>query len=341
MTTLIWVAIFFCLLQSAMFSGLNLAIFSISKLELEARAKKGNPDSLRVLKLRNDSNFVLVTILWGNVSVNVLLALLSDSILAGLSAFLFSTVAITIFAEIMPQAYFSRHALRVASLLSPMLRFYQVLLFPVAKPTAWLLDVWLGGEDVRFFAERDMRRIIQLHMESDQSDIAHMEGQGALNFLDIDDVSLLDEGEAVHPDSIIEIGFEGDVPLFPPVSASPDDSFLRKLHHAERKWAILVDENRYPQLVMNAKDFIADLLMSRDGGIKPMKYCHRPIVVSDGSQKLGAHLPRLAVSSGSAGTEVINHDVILLWNGNPRIISGGDILGRLFRGIGEKVESSQ
>jgi metal transporter CNNM len=94
-------------------------------------------------------------------------------------------------------------------------------------------------------------------------------------------------------------------------------------------------------LVMNAKDFIADLLMSRDGGIKPMKYCHRPIVVSDGSQKLGAHLPRLAVSSGSAGTEVINHDVILLWNGNPRIISGGDILGRLFRGIGEKVESSQ
>ncbi|MFO8083423.1 MAG: CNNM domain-containing protein [Desulfobacterales bacterium] len=82
--------------------------------------------------------------LWGNVSVNVLLALLSDSILAGVSAFLFSTFVITLFAEIIPQAYFSRHSIRVAALLTPMLRFYQILLFPVAKPTALVLDAWCG-----------------------------------------------------------------------------------------------------------------------------------------------------------------------------------------------------
>jgi CBS domain containing-hemolysin-like protein len=40
----------------------------------------------------------------------VLLTLLSDSVLAGLGAFGFSAIVITIFGEIVPQAYFSRHA---------------------------------------------------------------------------------------------------------------------------------------------------------------------------------------------------------------------------------------
>lgn len=31
--------------------------------------------------------------------------------------------------------------------------------------------------------------------------------------------------------------------------------------------------------------------------------------------------------------DVVDHDVILLWNKTRRIITGGDILGRLLRGI--------
>ena len=100
-----------------MFSGLNLAFFSITKLRLEIESKKGNPQALKVAKLREDSNFLLTTILWGNVGINVLLTLLSESVMAGIMAFLFSTFAITIFGEIIPQAYFSRHALKVALLI--------------------------------------------------------------------------------------------------------------------------------------------------------------------------------------------------------------------------------
>jgi CBS domain containing-hemolysin-like protein len=48
----------------------------------------------------------LATILWGNVGINVLLTMLSDSVLTGLGAFLFSTIAITVIGEITPQAYF-------------------------------------------------------------------------------------------------------------------------------------------------------------------------------------------------------------------------------------------
>lgn len=105
---------------------------------------KGNKAAIKVMALRNDSNFLLSTILWGNVGINVLLTLLSDSVLMGASSFLFSTIAITIIGEIIPQAYFSRHALKMASILSPLIKFYQILFYVVAKPTELVLDAWLG-----------------------------------------------------------------------------------------------------------------------------------------------------------------------------------------------------
>jgi len=132
----IWVGIAFCIIQSAIFSGLNLAIFSVSKLRLEVEAAGGNRDAISLLGLRKDSNLTLSAVLWGNVTINVLLTLLSDSVLAGIGAFAFSTFVITLFGEIIPQAYFSRHALRMAARLTPLLKVYQVVLFPVAKPTA-------------------------------------------------------------------------------------------------------------------------------------------------------------------------------------------------------------
>ncbi|MFC1893808.1 DUF21 domain-containing protein, partial [Chloroflexota bacterium] len=81
MGLLTWILIIICISQSAMFSGLNLAFFSVSKLRLELEVEKNNRDACRVSALRKDSNFLLVTILWGNVAVNVLLALLFGSVL--------------------------------------------------------------------------------------------------------------------------------------------------------------------------------------------------------------------------------------------------------------------
>ena len=105
MDTLIWVGIIFCVSQSAMFSGLNLAFFSVSKLRLEIESKNKNPHAIKVARFRQDSNFLLTTILWGNVGINVLLTLLSNSVMAGVVAFMFSTLIITLFGEIIPQAY--------------------------------------------------------------------------------------------------------------------------------------------------------------------------------------------------------------------------------------------
>src|SRR5215467_6690659 len=97
-----WLGIVACVTQSALFAGLNLAVFSLSLLRLQLEADGGNADAARVLDLRKNANQVLATVVWGNVSTNVLLTLLSDSALAGLGAFFFSAVAITLLGEFLP-----------------------------------------------------------------------------------------------------------------------------------------------------------------------------------------------------------------------------------------------
>ncbi len=331
MTLLIWIGIFLCLSQSAMLSGLNLGLFSLSKLELTVQARKGDQRAKRVLELREDANLMLVTILWGNVGVNVILALLSGSILGGVVAFLFSTVIITVFAEIIPQAYFTRHALRVVSLLAPVLAIYRVLLYPVARPTAWVLDRWLGGEDIRFLRERDLRQLIHLHMDATDNEIDQVEGQGALNFLELDDVRLADEGEPLDPHSVITLPFVDNRPVFPGIQSTPDDPFLQTVNHSSHTWVVIVDESGEPRLVLNADRFIRDSLFA-PGRHKPQAYCHRPIIARDAATTLGALIQRYRVRPGRA-EDIVDDDVILLWGEQPRIVTGTDIMGRLLRGI--------
>src|SRR3984957_8755248 len=182
-----WLGVIACVFQSGLFAGLNLAVFSLSLLRLQIEADGGNADALRVIELRRDANQVLATVIWGNVITNVLLTLLSDSVLTGLGAFFFSTIAITMLGEIIPQAYFSRNALRMTARFLPFLNFYRVILFPLAKPTAMLLDWWLGAEGVAYLRERDIRSLIARSAASG-GDIGRLEATGAQNFLDLDDV---------------------------------------------------------------------------------------------------------------------------------------------------------
>ena len=119
----IWLGIVACLVQSALFAGLNLAVFSLSQLRLQIEIDGGNADAASVLELRKNSNQVLSTVIWGNVSTNVLPTLLSDSALAGVLALLFSAVVITLLGEIIPQAHFSRNALRMTARFLPFLNF--------------------------------------------------------------------------------------------------------------------------------------------------------------------------------------------------------------------------
>lgn len=330
--TLTWIAIVLCVSQSAIFSGLNLAFFSLSRLRLEVEAAGGNANAQKVLALRQDPNLLLTTVLIGNVAVNVLLTLLSDSVLTGVSAFFFSTVVITAFGEIVPQAYFSRNALQVTSLLSPLFSIYRTVLYPITKPVAWLLDRWLGKEGFVYLREKQFRYLLRKHIQANDAEIDRIEGLGALNFLAIDDLPLVQLGEPLNDNSIVRIPFRGDAAVFPEYATDPHDPFLQAVHASGEKWVVLVDDALQPRLVMDADGFLRDALFS-ERHPDPRLFCHRPIVARDANQKLGSILASWNVQPAYPGDNVVDNDLILLWGKVKKVITGADILGRLLMGI--------
>lgn len=335
---LIWLGIAFCLTQSAMFSGLNLAFFSLSRLQLQVEADHGSRPARRVLALRTDANFLLTTILWGNVGINVLLTILSSSVLTGVAAFLFSTVLITIGGEIAPQSYFSRNALRMAALLAPVLRFYQVFLYPVARPTAWVLDRWLGKELITYFGERDLRRILRAHMTADETEVDRVEGTGALNFLALDDIPVSREGEPLDPSSIIRLPLDGADLRLPIILPGEIPPFLREVHASGHPWVILVGPDDRPRYALDADGLIRATVLDA-GDVDARAFCHVPIVVTESDARLGSFLEQLEHHQIKRGDDVIDHDLIVVWTADQRrIITGADILGRLLRGISTRSE---
>lgn len=337
---LTWLGIIFCLTQSAMFSGSNLAFFSLGRLRLEAEVEKGSKSAAKVLALRKDSNLLLCTILWGNVSVNVLLALLSGSVFTGIGGFIFSTVGITFFGEIIPQAYFSRHALRVGAMLTPLIRFYQILLYIVAKPCSLILDGWIGKEGPTFYRERDIEIILEKHIAETTSDISATEGRGALNFLDLDDRILFKEGSIVNPGSIYHFHSKLDLPHFPELTSDEGKKFIEALKKHPNHTAVIVGDENVPQLVIDTTLFLSNHYANPNVDI--YKYCHRPIVIDDSSTTLDAVLDKFVVEADDANDLVVDRDVALCWTENDkRIITGADILGRLLKGIARRVETKK
>lgn len=332
MIAVTWIGILICILHSAVFSGLNLALFGVTRLRLEVEVESGNRVAERVLKLRRNAHFLLTTILWGNVAFNTLLAILSNSLLTGLYAFIFSTLIITLIGEIIPQAYFSRHALRMGSLLAPAIRFYQFILYPIARPTALLLDRLLGHEGIQYFREHQLREVIKKHVEADDVDIDKLEGFGALNFLALDDLPVSQEGEFIDPESIIALPLDNGMPIFPVFERSAQDPFIKKIQESGKKWVVITDPRQDPAFVLDSDGFLRALIFE-SGECNPLNYCHRPIIVYDGMQPLGEILPRLKVEPKSIEDDVVDKDIILLWSDKKMIITGADILGRLLRGI--------
>ncbi|NPE30128.1 DUF21 domain-containing protein [Methanococcoides sp. SA1] len=333
--TIIWILIALCLVQSGIFSGLTIGLFGLSRLRLEIEAEANNIHAQKVLKLRNDPHLLLSTLLWGNVGINVLITLLTDSVMIGSSAFIFSTIFITSFGEIMPQAYFTRNALKMGASLTPLVKLYVMLLYPVTKPSAMVLDRWLGKEKIDYFKETSLRIMLHKHIKSESSDIDKMEGLGAINFLSLDDLNIKQEGSLIDEKTIIELDTIDNLPVFPEVGTSDFEILLHKIAFPAKKWIIVVDKNRYPVVAIDSTSFIRDAIYKKND-FRPQRYCHIPLIVKNPNVKIGDVLHKLKVYPVDSEDDVIDNDLILYWNDNDPekiVITGSDILGRLFRGI--------
>jgi metal transporter CNNM len=104
--------------------------------------------------VRDHGNFLLCSILLGNVLVNATFTILLDGLTSGLIAVVFSTLAIVIFGEITPQAICSRHGLAVGAKTIYITKAVMAITFPLSYPTSKILD-YLLGEEIGNFYNRD------------------------------------------------------------------------------------------------------------------------------------------------------------------------------------------
>ncbi|KTF78922.1 hypothetical protein cypCar_00037497 [Cyprinus carpio] len=145
----IFIAMLLCL--SGMFSGLNLGLMALDPMELRIVQNCGTEKEKNYAKkiepVRSQGNYLLCSLLLGNVLVNTTLTILLDDIAgSGLIAIVVSTIGIVIFGEIVPQAICSRHGLAVGANTILLTKFFMILTFPASYPVSKLLDHVLGQE---------------------------------------------------------------------------------------------------------------------------------------------------------------------------------------------------
>lgn len=141
-----------CLLVlSGMFSGLNLGLMALDPMELRIVQSCGTDKEKKYARkiepIRRKGNYLLCSLLLGNVLVNTTLTILLDDLIgSGLGAVVASTIGIVIFGEIVPQALCSRHGLAVGANTIHITKLFMLLTFPLSFPISKLLDCVLGQE---------------------------------------------------------------------------------------------------------------------------------------------------------------------------------------------------
>ena len=151
----LWIMICICvvlLCLSGLFSGLNLGLMSLDHTELQILINTGSDNdkgyAKSILPVRRLGNFLLCSILLGNVLVNNTLTIFLDTLTGGggLIAVIFATLGIVIFGEIIPQAICSRYGLQVGAQTIWLTKFFMLLTSPLSFPLSKILDCILGAE---------------------------------------------------------------------------------------------------------------------------------------------------------------------------------------------------
>ncbi|NXI47699.1 CNNM4 protein, partial [Galbula dea] len=139
------------LVLSGMFSGLNLGLMALDPMELRIVQNCGTEKEKRYARkiepIRRKGNYLLCSLLLGNVLVNTTLTILLDDLIgSGIGAVVASTIGIVIFGEIVPQALCSRHGLAVGANTIVVTKSFMLVTFPLSYPISKLLDCILGQE---------------------------------------------------------------------------------------------------------------------------------------------------------------------------------------------------
>ena len=167
-----WVIIICCIMMSAYFSATETAFSSLNRIRIKNMAEKGSKRAKLVLKLSENYDSLLSTILIGNNIVNItctsLVTILcvkgfGEDVGATLSTVI-TTVVILVFGEVSPKSIAKESAETVAMLSAPLLRIFIYILSPanfLFRQWKKLLSCIFKSQDNKGITEEELLTIVQ------------------------------------------------------------------------------------------------------------------------------------------------------------------------------------
>lgn len=166
--TAFWITtaiIFFLLILSGFFSGSETALTAASRGKLRIQADKGSTGAKRALRITEDNERLIGSVLLGNNLVNILAASLATALFtrifgeSGVAlATLVMTLLVLIFAEVLPKTYAITNAERAAARVSGPISIVVLVFSPVVRVVRLLV--------------RGMLRILGVSVDPDRNILA-------------------------------------------------------------------------------------------------------------------------------------------------------------------------
>jgi metal transporter CNNM len=194
-------AVVICVCCGACAAGLTMGLLSLDGMKLKVKSVTGTDDEKRViarlLPVLSDHHFLLCTLLIFNAAANEAMPIFLDRLVPSWAAVIVSVTLVLIFGEIVPTATFTGpQQLKLVSSLVSVVYLLQIIFYPVARPMAWLLDMWLGhDDDDDYFSRDELAAMVRI-----------LRSKGAA-------IPYTDKAEVVSPmmrDEIIQEGRGGD-----------------------------------------------------------------------------------------------------------------------------------
>ncbi|XP_030272830.1 metal transporter CNNM4 isoform X1 [Sparus aurata] len=214
------IIIAFLLVLSGMFSGLNLGLMALDPMELRivqsCGTEKEKKYARKIEPVRRKGNYLLCSLLLGNVLVNTTLTtLLDDLTKSGVGAVIASTIGIVIFGEIVPQALCSRHGLAVGANTVLATKLFMLLTFPLSWPISKILDCVLGQEIGTVYNREklvEMLKVTEPYNDLVKEELNMIQGALELRSKTVEDVMTpISNCFMIHSDAVLDFNTMSEI----------------------------------------------------------------------------------------------------------------------------------
>ena len=150
LTILLLIALILLVSVSGFLSGSETAITATSKARIISKIKKGSKKANYVLKILNNKDSVISSLLLSNNLVNILASSLATAFfydLFGIGGIFYATLLMTIllvvFAEVLPKTYSINKPTRTALMIAPIIYYLNKFLFPFVYLINFIVSFFL------------------------------------------------------------------------------------------------------------------------------------------------------------------------------------------------------